>query len=119
MAGRNVAPMALCLLRAEEQSANTGNNPMIKRYNNLSFLFFVPGIVAQIAGLVLREKVPELHIVGIVLLIIGTAGAMTGFAFYAKAKGRSPAWCLAGFLGLPGLLLLSVLKDRSGDPWNT
>jgi hypothetical protein len=45
-----------------------GGFTMIKRYNNLSFLFFLPGIVAQMAGLV---------------------------------------------------MLLAVLKDRSGDPWNT
>ncbi len=92
---------------------------MIKRYNNLSFLFFLPGIVGQIAGIVLMEKDAPLGLVGIVLLIAGTVGAVTGFAFYARAKGRSPAWCIAGFLGLPGLLLLAVLKDRSGDPWNT
>ena len=92
---------------------------MIKRYNNQSFLFFIPGIIGQIAGIFLMDKDAPLALVGIVLLIAGTAGAVTGFAYYAKAKGRSPGWCIAGFLGLPGLLLLAVLKDRSGDPWNT
>ena len=92
---------------------------MIKRYNNLSFLFFIPGIIGQIAGFVLKNKDTSLQTLGIVLLIAGTVGAVTGFAFYAKAKGRSPAWCVAGLLGIPGLLLLSVLKDKSGDPWNT
>lgn len=92
---------------------------MIKRYNNLSFLFFIPGIVGQIAGIIMMDDQSRLGTLGFVLLIAGTVGAITGFAYYAKAKGRSPAWCVAGFLGLPGLLLLAVLKDRSGDPWNT
>ena len=52
-------------------------------------------------------------------MIIGTVLAVTGLGYYAKAKGRSMAWALAGFIGLPGMLLLAVLKDRSGDPWNT
>jgi len=89
---------------------------MIKRYNNLSFVFFVPGIIGQIAGAILLQNNQA---IGLVLALIGTAGAMTGFALYAKAKGQSPAWCMAGLLGFPGLLLLALLKDRSGDPWNT
>jgi hypothetical protein len=95
---------------------------MIKRYNNLSFLFFIPGVIAQVAGIILLEEhVPpeSLGILASFLVIGGTLMAITGFAFYAKAKGRSPLWGVAGFIGLPGLLLLAVLKDRSGDPWNT
>ncbi len=92
---------------------------MIQRYNNLSFLFFVPGIIAQIAGIFLVKKSPSLEVLAAILLIAGTAGAITGYAFYAKAKGRNPLWGLAGCLGIPGLLILAVLKDRSGDPWNT
>ena len=94
---------------------------MIKRYNNLSFLFFIPGIILQIVGFVRspqgQGEPPDG--ISLALLIGGTALAITGFALYAKAKGRSPAWGLAGLVGLPGLLVLAVLKDRSGDPWNT
>jgi len=95
---------------------------MIKRYNNLSLLFFIPGSIAQIAGFILTEQHPPSESIGIVelvLLIVGTAMTIAGFGFYAKAKGRNPAWGLAGFFGLAGLLLLAALKDRSGDPWNT
>ena len=95
---------------------------MIKRYNNLSFLFFIPGIIAQVPGFILMDKhklSEPLGILALLLLIGGTLMAITGFVFYAKAKGRSPLWGVAGFIGLPGLLLLAVLKDRSGDPWNT
>jgi hypothetical protein len=95
---------------------------MIKRYNNLSFLFFIPGMIAQIAGLVLKgpaEAPSPYQSLAIVLLLVGTVLAITGFGYYAKAKGRSMAWGLVGFLGIVGLLVLSTLKDRSGDPWNT
>ena len=94
---------------------------MVKRYNNLSFLFFIPGILLQIAGFVLNRDQPQnsFEPLAVVLLIAGTALAISGFAYYAKAKGRSVSWALAGFIGLPGLLLLAILKDRSGDPWNT
>lgn len=95
---------------------------MIKRYNNLSFLFFIPGMIAQMAGVILLEKhaiSDPLGSLALGLAIGGTLMALTGFGFYAKAKGRSPFWALAGCIGLSGLLLLAVLKDRSGDPWNT
>jgi hypothetical protein len=94
---------------------------VIKRYNNLSFLFFIPGVIIQIAGFVLNKDQPpdSFSTVALILLVAGTALAVTGFGYYAKAKGRSPAWGLAGFLGILGLLVLALLKDRSGDPWNT
>ena len=95
---------------------------MIKRYNNLSFLFFVPGMVAQIAGLVMGPKdVDHESFTPLVLalLIGGTLLCFIGFGYYAKAKGRSMAWGALGFFSFPGLIALSLLKDRSGDPWNT
>ena len=39
---------------------------------------------------------------------------LVGFAYYAKAKGRNPLWCLAAFLSLIGLIILALLKDESG-----
>ncbi len=91
---------------------------MIRRYNNLSFLFFIPVIIAQVAGWILKEN-HGLGMLALVLLVGGTLLALLGFGYYAKAKGRSPLWGVVGFLGVLGLLVLAVLKDRSGDPWNT
>ena len=95
---------------------------MIKRYNNLSFLFFVPGMIAQFAGLFLKGPAdnPAPHqALANILIIAGTVLAFVGFGYYAKAKGRSILWGLCGFLSLLGLLILALLKDKSGDPWNT
>jgi hypothetical protein len=45
--------------------------------------------------------------------LVGTALLLAGFAYYAKAKGRHPLWCLFAFLGLIGLIVLACLKDRT------
>ena len=75
---------------------------MIRKYNNISLALGIPGIVAQIAGHLMRQPL---------VLIVGTVLLMVGLAYYAKAKGRSPAWCLMGFLSIIGLLVLASLKD--------
>jgi len=95
---------------------------MIKRYNNLSFVYFVPGMIAQIAGMILKappDQPSSPQGVSALLLIVGTILAFIGFGYYAKAKGRSMLWGLCGFLSLVGLVILALLKDKSGDPWNT
>jgi hypothetical protein len=95
---------------------------MIKKYNNLSFMFFIPGIIVQTIGFVMSENYQTnepLGILSVILLIGGTLSTATGFGFYAKAKGRNMLWGSVGFIGLLGLLILSLLKDRSGDSWNS
>jgi len=101
---------------------NEQETGMIKRYNNLSLLLFIPGLVLQVAGCVLIGDHNQAEAVGavpIAVLACGTLLAILGFSYYAMAKGRSRAWGFAAFLGMLGVLLLSTLKDRSGDPWNT
>ena len=76
---------------------------MIKRYNNISLLSGVPGLILQIAGRVINEPL---------VMLVGTILLMIGLAYYAKAKGRHPAWCLMGFLSIIGLIVLACLKDH-------
>lgn len=85
---------------------------MIKRYNNLSLAIAIPGLIIQIAGRFLIDGGQEA--LGLVMTLGGTVMLLFGFAYYAKAKGRSPLWCLAGFLSLIGLIILALLKDHSG-----
>ncbi len=76
----------------------------------------------QLAGLALKgpQGAPGEHqLLAFALLLVGTVLAFVGFGYYAKAKGRSMAWGLCGFLSFVGLVILALLKDRSGDPWNT
>ena len=77
---------------------------MISRYNNISLATGVPGIALQIVGR-LQESLP--------VIMLGTGLLLIGFAYYAKAKGRNPAWCLAAFLSIIGLVILACLKDLS------
>ena len=78
---------------------------MIKKYNNLSLAWGVPGIILQVVGLFMNQ--PVIQLLGAVLLVVG-------LAYYAKAKGRHPAWCLMGFLSLIGLIVLACLSDLEG-----
>jgi hypothetical protein len=90
---------------------------MIARYNQKSLMFGVPGLVLQVVGNVLAN--PQMGanqpIVGGLCLLAGTALLVVGFAYYAMAKGRSPLWCLAGFLSCCGLIILALLKDQAPD----
>lgn len=80
---------------------------MINRYNKISFAWGIPGIVLQIAG----------NLIGYPLVsCLGTALLMVGLAYYAKAKGRTPIWCLLGLLSIFGLIVLACLSNRETDP---
>jgi hypothetical protein len=77
---------------------------MITKYNNVSLAFGIPGIVLQLVGAFAPSVLVQL---------LGTALLIVGLAYYAKAKGRNPAWCLFAFLSIIGLIVLACLKDRS------
>jgi hypothetical protein len=82
---------------------------MIQKYNNISLAWGIPGIVLQGAGKEISQPI---------VLIVGTVLLMIGLAYYAKAKGRSAAWCLMGLLSIIGLIVLACLKDleKEGNP---
>jgi hypothetical protein len=86
---------------------------MIKRYNNLSFVFGLPGLVLQVVGLMLDTQLRSN--LGFVVELGGTVLLLTGFSYYAKAKGRHPAWCLVAFLSCFGPIILAFLKDKSNQ----
>lgn len=88
---------------------------MIAAYNKTSLVFGVPGIVLQIVGNVLTRTStdPLIATGGLVVLVVGTALLLVGLAYYAKAKGQHPAWCLMAFLSVIGLIVLALLKDKA------
>jgi hypothetical protein len=83
---------------------------MIKRYQNFSFVFGLPGLLLQGAGNLMLASHPR---PGLYLLEGGTVLLLAGFACYAMAKGRSPVWGLMAFLSCFGLIILALLEDRS------
>lgn len=68
---------------------------MIAKYNSKSFLYGVPGILLQIGGNIAAQFAadPTVSGIGTAASILGTILLLVGLAFYAKAKGRNPAWC--------------------------
>ena len=79
---------------------------MIAKYNKISLAVGSPGIILQIAGIIMSSLLVQL---------LGTVLLLVGLVYYAKAKGRSPVWCLFAFLSIIGLIVLACLKDKSTD----
>ncbi len=50
------------------------------------------------------------------IALMGTALLMAGLAYYARAKGHSAWLCLLAFLGLIGIIVLGLLRDRHPAP---
>ena len=88
---------------------------MIAKYDRMSFVWGVPGIVLQIAGNVLLQGTPSplAAIAAVLVLVTGTGLLFVGIAYYAKSRGRHPAWCLLALLSIIGLLILLCLKDKA------
>ncbi|OPX32293.1 MAG: hypothetical protein B1H09_00745 [Gemmatimonadaceae bacterium 4484_173] len=79
---------------------------MIKKYNNISLAIGIPGIIVQAYGAMI-ESTP--------VLVTGAALLLVAFYFYTKAKAIHPAFCLLGLLSILGLIVLSVIRDKSGS----
>ena len=97
---------------------------MIPEYNRKSLGLGVSGIVLQILPFPVSAA---LHARGLdqpgdvndtiglaigFLPIVGTLLLLAGLAYYAKAKGRHPAWCLLAFFSCVGIVVLALLKDK-------
>jgi hypothetical protein len=87
---------------------------VIERYNKISLMAGVPGIVLQVVGQIMRQN-PAQQTIGYLVLALGTALLLFGLAYYAMAKGRNPASCLLAFLSIIGLIILACLSDLAPD----
>ncbi|NUP04528.1 MAG: hypothetical protein HOW73_00520 [Polyangiaceae bacterium] len=72
----------------------------LKRLNTMSFVLGVPGILLQGAGQNMGGAI------GAIVTLGGTAMLVVGLVFYAKLRGRHPAFALLGLLSCLGLLIL-------------
>lgn len=79
---------------------------MIRRYNRISLAWGIPGLVLQLPGIMGQRA----------FLAVGTLAVLIACVYYAKAKGRHPAWGLLGFLSCLGLVGLAFLEDRATEP---
>ncbi len=80
---------------------------MIKKHNNTSLGFGIPGLILQCAG----DAQNQLFV-----MVCGGIMLFVSFVFYAKARGRSPLWGLLSLFSLFGILGLGLLEDRSQKP---
>jgi len=98
---------------------------MIERFNRIGFYWALPGAALQVLGVALHITrglwVPANAdtSLDLTLVCLGFLLLVMGLANYAKAKGRSTAWCLFAFLGFPGwilsLVILGSLRDLAAD----
>ena len=89
--------------------------------NRKSLALGIPGIILQILGNIMYRQggatggpgrpAPDANPIWLLVALVGTGLLIAGLAFYAKAKGRSPAWGLMGLLSIIGLIVLACLKD--------
>jgi hypothetical protein len=73
------------------------------------------GVVLNIAGgfLSICQHYTFLEILGYFMVVTGIGLMMSGLAFYARSKGRHPAWCILGLLSVLGLLVIILLPHRN------
>ncbi len=80
------------------------------------------GVVLNLGGGLLSacRPYPFLVVLGGIMLAVGIGLLMVGLAFYARSKGRHPAWCILGILSLLGLLIIVLLPrgDKTRHVYN-
>lgn len=89
-------------------------------YQKKAVLWGAPGLVFHETGYLFGHltaksaPVEVLAAIGIAGLL-GTVALMIGFAYYAKGKGRSAAWCLLALIGIFGVIGLMLLSDQAPE----
>jgi amino acid transporter len=87
---------------------------MDSNLNKVSLYWGVPGLTLQTFGYMLANVMvdPLSALLFLLVSLAGTALLLVGLAYYAKAKGHSPAWGLVGLLSCLGIVVLAVLPDK-------
>jgi hypothetical protein len=85
---------------------------MIARYNRWSFVLGVPGLALLFAAGGTADAEDNLTLLGKCFSLFGFALLLIGLAFYAKAKGRCPAWCLLPWLCGMGWFALTLVRGK-------
>ena len=89
---------------------------MIAKYNRWSIVSGVPGLILLTAAGLTADREDVLTPLGKCFSLFGFALLLIGLAFYAKAKGRCPAWCLLPFLCSIGWVALTLLIRGQSEP---
>jgi len=84
----------------------------ISRFNLMSFVLAIPGLIMQGYASTMPAKDGELGAAGVILLLhgVGLILVIWGFVYYARMKGRSGVLALLGLLSCLGLIILHFLS---------
>jgi hypothetical protein len=78
----------------------------INKLNRISLLLGGPGLILQGVGNMMGGAV------GGLTMLVGTVLLIVGLTFYARMRGRHPAWGMFGLLSLVGMIVLLVLSKN-------
>ncbi len=79
----------------------------LKKLNNQSFMFGVPGLIMQAVG---SNAIGG--IVGLLVSLLGTGLLIFGLTFYARSRGQHPGFAALGLLSCLGMLILALLPKK-------
>lgn len=79
---------------------------MIKKYNKLSLIYGIPGLLLQWLIILPNGVCKTIGLLATVSLIIG-------LSYHVKSIGWHPAWGLVGLFGLFGIIIVLCFKDKT------
>lgn len=85
---------------------------MLQQYKKQTNIGVGLGFVSQIAGKVIENNLPSLHIIAWLFFVASLALTVWGCIHYAKGKGYSGYWGSLGVLWLLGFVILALFPDR-------
>lgn len=119
-----IIPMVLAVLLLAWRDKVTYRNkdtprPPISKHNRDSLCWGIPGFLLLHGGsFIISDCVggsTELrHLTFLCGLFAGWLFLFLGLRYYAKAKGRNPAWAWLALLGAFGVIALGLMRDCSG-----
>jgi hypothetical protein len=91
----------------------TARRPVLPEYQQSSTVICLMGFALMGVGFML-DAVGGQHFFGRSIWVTGLGVFVVGCSVYAKGKGRSPYWGLAGIIFPFGFLVVCFLADRYG-----
>jgi hypothetical protein len=86
---------------------------MLAEYKNKTNIGVAIGLILEIAGQVINRQMPDLILVGSIIILIGVVFFIWGCMNYCAGKGYPKVLGLLGLLSCIGLIVLVVLPDKN------
>jgi hypothetical protein len=86
---------------------------MLAEYKTKTNTGVALGIILEIAGQIIMRQMPNLALVGTIVMLVGVVFFIWGCMNYAVGKGYSQFLGLLGLFSCIGLLILVLLPDKN------